>query len=67
MEVFCCSKLFFTMVGNGLILGCFAVKSVSSATFVRHRIYKLIGVAYSRVFSACLNVDVLMGVYVPLW
>jgi len=66
MEVFDCSKWFFNIRGNSSNFGCFSIKGLFSAAFVRHRIYKLIDVAYSRVFSACLNVGALMGVCVLL-
>ena len=66
MEVLGCTKWFFNIRGNSSNFGCFSIKGLFSAAFVRHRIYKLIDVAYSRVFSACLNVGVLMGAYVML-
>ena len=66
MEVLGCTKLSFTMVGNASDIGCFAVKSLFSTALMRRCIYKLIDIAYPRVSSACLNVDVLMGVCVLL-
>jgi len=66
MEVFSCTKLFFNILGNGSNFGCFGAKSGFSAAFVRLRIVKLIPLAYPRLVFTCLNVNVLMGVYVLL-
>jgi hypothetical protein len=66
MEVFSCSKSFFTMRGNGSNFSCFRVRRLFSAAFVRLPIYKLVDVAYSWIVLVCLHAYVLMGACVLL-